>query len=300
MAKGDIGVLNIDKPSGLSSHDVVARVRRLTGVRRVGHAGTLDPLATGVLLVCLGSATRIVEYLQASAKTYQTTIRLGQTTDTYDAEGRILKTAPVPSLTPDELERALDHFRGEIAQIPPMYSALKLKGRSLHELARAGVTVERKPRRVTIYELDLDAWDPPFLTITAVCTPGTYIRSLAHDIGERLGCGGHVTALRRLASGTWRVEDAVTLEELEAAGPRWRQFVHGLSAALGMLPPLVLPEDLVYRFSVGQRFTLPNCPYAGEVRVFGPRERLVGVGRVDRETCLLAPHKVLKPVARQA
>ncbi|HEY53817.1 MAG TPA: tRNA pseudouridine(55) synthase TruB, partial [Caldilineae bacterium] len=205
MSHPPTGVLNIDKPQGHTSHDVVASVRKLTGVRRVGHAGTLDPLATGVLLVCVGPATRVADYLQKGRKIYRTTFRLGVRTDTYDAEGQILHTAPAPALDRATLDRALDAFRGDILQTPPMYSAIKHKGRALYDLARAGIQVERKARPVTIYEINIEAWHSPDLTVQITCSPGTYVRSIGHDLGEALGCGAHVRSLRRLASGTWRV-----------------------------------------------------------------------------------------------
>jgi tRNA pseudouridine55 synthase len=209
------GFLNIDKPAGPTSHDVVARVRRLSRQKRVGHAGTLDPAATGVLVVALGAATRLIEYVQdATAKRYRAVVRLGVTTTTDDAEGQITRTAPVPSLDPSELEAALAPFRGPIMQTPPMYSALHHQGRRLHELAREGVTVERAARPVTIERLDLLSWSPPLLTLDIVCGKGTYIRALARDLGEALGCGAHLQALRRTAVGAFVIADAVPLDAL--------------------------------------------------------------------------------------
>lgn len=207
------GILNLNKPRGLTSHDVVDRVRAIARQRRVGHAGTLDPLATGVLLVCLGRATRLAEYLMASPKTYRATIRLGVSTDTYDAEGQVVDQRPVTARR-EEVEKALGRFRGRILQVPPMFSAIKRDGQPLYRLARKGVTVERQPRPVEIYDLRLVEWDPPRLTVEVTCSPGTYIRSLAHDLGEALGCGAHLTALVRLASGDFRLEEAVPLEDL--------------------------------------------------------------------------------------
>ena len=288
------GVLNIDKPQGLTSHDVVARVRRLTGIRRVGHAGTLDPLATGVLLVCVGPATRFVEYLQQSKKVYETTIRLGVATDTYDAEGQVLATAPapVPDFSLEELDRALDAFRGDILQTPPMYSAIKQGGKPLYKLAREGKQVERPPRPVTIYDITLLDWRKPDLTLRITTSPGVYIRSIAHDLGQALGVGGHVLTLRRVASGTFRVEDAVALAELEAAGEDWSRYLHGLRGALSMLPAVVLTEDQSRRFRFGQRISLDNPPVtASDLRVLGPGEKFLGVGRM--KSGVLVPLKVL-------
>ncbi|HID33719.1 MAG TPA: tRNA pseudouridine(55) synthase TruB [Anaerolineae bacterium] len=286
------GVLNIDKPQGLTSHDVVARVRRLTGIRRVGHAGTLDPLATGVLLVCVGPATRFVEYLQQSKKVYETTIRLGQMTDTYDAEGQVTATAPVPDFTLEALDRALDAFRGDILQTPPMYSAIKRRGQPLYKLAREGKVVDRPPRPVTIYDITILDWRNPDLTLRISTSPGAYIRAIAHDLGQALGVGGHVLTLRRVASGAFRVEDAITLEALEAAGEDWPRYLHGLRGALSMLPAVILTEEQTWRFRHGQRIPLDNPPnVTSDLRVLGPGETFLGVGRMKKGA--LAPYKVL-------
>ena len=291
MLTGKPGVLNIDKPRGLTSHDVVARVRRLTGIRRVGHAGTLDPLATGVLLVCVGRATRIVEYLQQGQKVYETTVRLGQETDTYDAEGEIVSQKDAPDFSLEALEQALDAFRGDILQTPPMYSAIKKDGQPLYKLARAGKVVKRSPRPVHIEEIEILEWRHPDLSLRITCSPGVYIRSIAHDLGRALGVGGHVLNLRRIASGSWRVEDAVTLETLEAAGEDWPRYLHGLRAALAMLPTLVLSRELAYRFALGQHIELAQPPITNaDLRVLGPGERFIGIGRIKDD--VLSPHKV--------
>ncbi len=297
MAPQKTGVLNIDKPAGLTSHDVVAQVRRLTGTRRVGHAGTLDPLATGVLLVCVGPATRIVEHLQKGRKIYETTVRLGQTTNTYDADGHIVAETPVPDFAIADLERALEAFRGEITQVPPIYSAIKKNGQPLYKLARSGVQVEAPPRQVTIYAIDILSWQHPLLRLRISSSPGVYIRSIAHDLGQALGVGGHVATLRRVASGSWRVEDAVTLQALQAAGPEWPRYLHGLRGALSFLPPLVLPAELAYRFALGQRLALADPPsVATDLRVLGPGERFLGIGRI--ESGVLLPRKVFADPAK--
>ena len=208
-----LGFLNIDKPQGMTSHDVVSRIRRLAGLKRVGHAGTLDPLATGVLVVGLGRATRLIEYVMGRPKIYRTTVRLGQTTDSYDADGEIVSERLV-NVSDEQLEQALQQFRGEIEQIPPMFSAIKRNGQPLYKLARQGVTVERKARQVTISELVVEKREGDTVTLRIGCTTGTYIRSLAHDLGELLGCGGHVTMLRRLAVGDFSAETAPSLDIL--------------------------------------------------------------------------------------
>jgi tRNA pseudouridine55 synthase len=211
------GFLNIDKPAGLTSHDVVARVRRLARQKRVGHAGTLDPAATGVLVIALGAATRLIEYIQdATAKRYYAVVHLGVTTTTDDAEGEVISTSLVALYSPPVLESVLAQFRGPIMQVPPMYSALHHEGRRLHELAREGSVVERPARPVTIERLKLLAWERPLLTLDIVCSKGTYIRALARDLGAALGCGAHLEALRRTAVGTFLIEDAIPLAALEA------------------------------------------------------------------------------------
>ena len=224
---------------------------------------------------------------------YETTIRLGQSTTTYDAEGDIISEAPVPMMEEQALREHLRAFEGEISQVPPMFSAVKHQGRPLHRLARAGLEVERKARSITIFNIILEQWSPPDLVVRLTCSPGTYVRTLAHDLGMRLECGGHVTQLRRLASGTWHIEDAVTLPDFQTAGHDWQRYLHGLRGALSTLPSLILPADLAYRFALGQRIVLLDAPSAMELRVLDQRERLVGIGRYDAQTSLLAPHKVL-------
>ncbi len=209
------GILNIDKPAGWTSHDVVAKVRRLLGQKSVGHAGTLDPLATGVLLICVGQATRVSEYLMAGRKVYRATVRLGLETDTYDMDGAVVAERDAPELTREELVTTLDHFTGRIEQTPPAYSAIKQDGVPAHRKARRGEIVTLQPRQVTIYSIDVLAWNSPHVAFDVTCDPGTYIRSLAHDLGAWLGCGATLIELRRLQSGQFRVEDAVDLAALQ-------------------------------------------------------------------------------------
>ena len=209
------GILNIDKPQGLTSHDVVARTRRLADQRRIGHAGTLDPMATGVLVVCLGRATRIVEYVTAGLKAYRARVRFGETTDTWDADGEVVKREVVGDLTLAAIEGALPQFRGRIEQVPPMYSALKHEGVPLYRLAREGVTIARKPRAVEVYDLEVREWQRPILELDVRCSKGTYVRALAHDLGQALGVGAHLSGLIRTAVGPFRLCDAVELDTLE-------------------------------------------------------------------------------------
>jgi tRNA pseudouridine55 synthase len=203
------GLLLADKGPAVTSFQVVAHLRRALRVPKVGHGGTLDPMATGLLPILLGAATKLTEYLQRQDKEYLATVRLGVATDTLDATGNVTDERSVPPLTPDEVRAMLGRFVGEIEQVPPMYSALHAGGRRLHELARAGIAVERAPRRVRVYALDLIECAPPRLRLRVECGSGTYVRSLAADLGEALGCGGHVEALVRTRVGSLRIEDAV-------------------------------------------------------------------------------------------
>lgn len=242
------GFLNIDKPAGITSHDVVNRVRRGLKVKKAGHAGTLDPMATGVLIMGVGPATRLNEYAMASTKGYRAHVRFGATTDTYDAEGEVIQQRDASHLTREAVESALDAFRGDLMQVPPMYSAVKQGGKKLYELAREGETVERPPRPVTITGLTLVEWSAddaaaPACVLDVTCSAGTYIRSLAYDLGEALAVGAHLTGLRRTSSGSFAVQDAVALDVLLAAGD-WRSFLLPPDAVLAHMPALHLnPED---------------------------------------------------------
>lgn len=212
---GISGIVNINKPPGMTSHDVVARVRRILHTRRVGHAGTLDPLATGVLPICVGQATRIVEYLGELGKAYRATIAFGADTTTYDAEGDIVATAPIADdLTVERITELLQQCTGDILQVPPIYSAIKRNGQKLYELARQGIDVEIAPRPVHIETISIVSWNNPVLVIDVECGPGTYIRSLAHDLGIAAGAYAHLTGLVRARSGSFLLRDSITLENL--------------------------------------------------------------------------------------
>jgi tRNA pseudouridine55 synthase len=300
------GVLNLNKPRGPTSHDVVNRVRALTGIRRVGHAGTLDPLATGVLVVCVGRATRVVEYLMAGRKVYDARVRLGVTTDTYDAEGQIVAEAKEISVSRDQVETALAKFRGTITQVPPMYSAIKHKGTPLHRLARQGVEMEQvlqsKARQVEIFGLALTAWEPPNCALEMACSSGTYVRSLAHDLGEALGCGAHLTGLTRLASGKFRLEETITLEELAqaAAEDRWPDLLLPIDAALSHFPALHLDADAARRVCSGQAVEgreSEDVEKAEDVtpslaRAYGPDGTFLALVAHVPEDNVWRPHKV--------
>jgi tRNA pseudouridine55 synthase len=239
------GILNVDKPAGITSHDVVDAIRRVSGQRRVGHAGTLDPMATGVLLVCLGQATRVAEFLMRGRKRYRATVVLGSTTDTYDAEGELTSSGGRTDFEQAEIEAALAGLRGPIEQLPPVYSALKQGGEPLHRRARRGEQVQVQPRSVEIDDLRLLDWGPPALILEVTCSPGTYIRSLAHDLGQRLGSGAYLAALVRLASGHFRLEDATSLERLEEAFEHGQeeQFLLPVDEALLHWPAIVVAGE---------------------------------------------------------
>jgi tRNA pseudouridine55 synthase len=269
------GLLVIDKPLEWTSHDVVGRVRRLADERRVGHAGTLDPLATGVLLVCVGQATRLVEYLVGHDKSYETTIRLGQTTATYDAEGAVVLERPV-EVSPAEIADALNRFRGHIRQRPPVYSAVKQDGQPLYKRARRGETVEAPLREVVIHTLEFLDWRPPLLDLRVICSSGTYIRSLAHDIGEALGTGGHVAALRRTAVGDFTLDEAVALGDLTPENLAGHLLPP--ETAVRALPRLELDEDEARRITQGQHVPAdPARAMRGLRRVYGPDGRFLGI-----------------------
>ncbi len=229
----------------MTSFQVVALVKRLSGERRVGHAGTLDPLATGVLPICLGQATRDVEFLAEATKTYFAEIELGVATDTYDASGQVTQRGDPSSIDQNQLESGLTSFRGLIRQTPPMYSAVKYHGRPLYELARAGITVERKGRLAQIHRLELIDWNLPVATIEVVCGKGTYIRSLAHDLGQALGCGAHLKSLIRLKYGPFDIRDALSLPQLEGAFRRgdWPNLLYPSDFVLHHWPVVVISDE---------------------------------------------------------
>lgn len=276
------GVLNVDKPQGLTSHDVVSVVRRLAKLRRVGHAGTLDPLATGVLLLCLGRATRLVEYLMGQPKQYEAAVRLGQETNTYDAEGEVVAERPFNHISAADIANALTQFRGPIQQQPPMYSAIKKDGQPLYKFARKGQEVERPFRTVHLYHLELTAWEPPFLHLALTCSSGTYVRSLAHDVGQLLGCGGHITALRRTAIGEFMVADAVPLEALTP--DTLPDYLRPPETAVRHLPPLQLNEADTRALQMGQPVLRQSAhPDQPEIRIYDPNDEFIGIAALKDE-----------------
>ncbi len=249
------GVLVVDKPVGLTSHEVVQIIRRGTYIRRAGHTGTLDPRASGVLVVLLGPAVRLSEYVSASDKRYQAVILLGKTTDTYDADGRVLTSNPVDNITEAQFEETLQQFVGEIEQVPPPYSAIKIKGRKAYEMAREGEEFDLQPRKINVYSLELLEWAPPEAVIDVYCSSGTYIRSLANDLGKMLGCGAHLVGLRRTKSGRFTLRDAVPLRKLRESfdDGSWYQYVIPAAEALSDWPSIELTEANVDAIRHGHR-----------------------------------------------
>jgi tRNA pseudouridine55 synthase len=249
------GVLVIDKPIGLTSHDVVQIIRRGTGIRRAGHTGTLDPRASGVLVVLIGPAVRLSEYVSASDKRYQATVRMGSSTDTYDSEGTVTSRAPVDHVTEDKFFEILQTFVGEIEQVPPPYSAVKVKGKKAYEMAREGEEIELEPRKIEVYSLDILEWAPPEVVIDVYCSSGTYVRSLANDLGKSLGTGAYLIGLRRTKSGRFTLRDAVPLRKLKEAfdAGDWYRYLIPAADALGDWPMVELDADQVELVRHGHR-----------------------------------------------
>ncbi|HTE86564.1 MAG TPA: tRNA pseudouridine(55) synthase TruB [Dehalococcoidia bacterium] len=252
------GLLVLDKPQGWTSHDVVARVRRLTHERRVGHAGTLDPMATGVLVLGIGQGTRVLAYLTDSRKSYQAVVRLGQTTTTYDADGELISEASIDSVSRESIDAALDRYRGAFEQLPPIYSAIKVAGRPLYRYARAGIDVAISPRLVRVDALTVSAFNPPFLGIEIECSAGFYVRSLAHDLGQVLGCGGHLADLRRIRAGPFSEGDALSLADLEGAivSNNLPELLWSLDAPLRRQPAVILAETHARDITQGRALAL--------------------------------------------
>ncbi len=255
------GLLIVNKPVGPTSHDIVYKVRKWSGERRIGHTGTLDPMAGGVLILCLGPATRISEYLLGGDKQYRAVVRLGQTTTTYDAEGQFLEQGPV-NLTLEQIESALPKFRGTISQVPPAFSAVQVGGRRAYDMARHGETPELAPRSITIHGLDLISWQSPDLTLNVTCSAGTYIRSLAHDLGQALGCGGHLAALTRTAAGGFTLEDAHELSDVESAFKvgGGKELIRPTDHALSSWPAVRLDAAGANRIMHGNPVPMQNPP----------------------------------------
>ena len=284
------GVLLLDKPSGISSNAALQGARRLLAARRAGHTGTLDPMATGLLVLCFGEATKFAGALLDAEKAYAARVRLGERTSTGDAEGEVLERRPV-AVTAASVETALARFRGAIEQIPPMHSALKHQGRPLYAYAREGQSIERAPRRVVVHELVLERLEGPDLDLLVRCSKGTYVRTLAEDLGEALGCGGHLTALRRTAVGPFGVDDAVTLDRLAAVLESERpRALLPVEVLLRSWPRVLLAKDAETRFRQGQRVAAAAAE--PRVAVFGADGNFLGIGEIDAEGMLKAKRQL--------
>ena len=291
------GVFLLDKPQGMSSNDIMQKVKRIFQANKAGHTGALDPLATGMLPICLGEATKFSQFLLDADKRYLVTAKLGERTDTSDAEGQIVETREVKVKTP-EILTALEQFRGNILQVPTMFSALKHNGKPLYEYARQGITVEREARPITIFELNFIEYNAPYLTLEVHCSKGTYIRTLVDDLGEALGCGAHVTMLRRTAVADYPTEKMLDWNTLQAlAEPQDLSLLDALllpiDTAVAKLPALTLNESQTQSIGFGQRIKFDNLNrLQGQVRLFSHENRFLGVAVID-ENNVIRPQRLV-------
>lgn len=291
------GILILDKPAGVSSNGALQKVRWLLNSDKGGHTGSLDPLATGVLPLCFGEATKFSRYLLDADKAYEAEVRLGQTTNTGDAEGEVLETRPV-NISLEQAEAVLPQFCGDIMQVPPMYSALKQDGQPLYKLARAGEVVERKARSIHIAALELLSLEGDLLRLRVSCSKGTYIRTLAEDIGRELGCGAHVAGLRRIAAGPFDLSRSVTLDALialhdEQGSEALDRYLLPCDAGLLDWPQVTLTEHTTYYWQNGQPVRAPGAPVSGMVRVYSHQQEFIGVAEID-EDGLVAPRRLIR------
>lgn len=290
------GVLIVDKPVGKTSHDIVQVIRKGTGIRRIGHTGTLDPRASGVLVILIGPAVRLSEYLQSDIKRYEATIRLGSVSDTYDGDGLIESTGVDMDISEEQILEAMKKFVGEIEQIPPVYSALKINGRKAYKMAREGVDFEIPSRKVTVYSMDLIEYNPPEVAVDILCSSGTYVRSIANDLGQVLGCGAYLAGLRRTLSGHFSLRDAVSIPKLEASFEEgnWYQYLIPAAEALDGYEELIVDMDEESQIRHGRRIPAQNTdsPYAKAVSEQG---ELIAILELDPETSEWKPKKVLYP-----
>ncbi len=292
------GIISVDKPHGMTSMDVVRGVKRASGIKRVGHGGTLDPIATGVIPICVGQATRMMEYLVDSSKEYSGVVELGVSTDTYDSEGGVTQTSDVDHLDRGQVETALETFRGQIDQVPPMYSALKKDGKRLYELARQGIEVDRDPRTVNVYDIELVDWALPLATIRVHCGRGFYMRSLAHDLGQALSYGGHLKSLVRQRSGPFKLQDSVSLQELEESfsDGTWAAHVHSPDAVLVNLPAIIAGRQSQEMIRNGRPISVGTAdlvsPENGRCRAYTADGRFIAIMRFDAPLRQWKPEKV--------
>lgn len=281
------GILLLDKPVRLTSNDALQRVKWLYMAQKAGHTGSLDPLATGLLPICFGAATKVSAFLLDADKHYWARVRLGINTTTADAEGEVTQERPVPAISEARLLQVLDQFKGEISQLPPMFSALKHQGERLYNLARQGIEVEREPRQVTIHRLNLLSFASPEIEIEVHCSKGTYVRTLAEDIGELLGCGGHLSALRRSGVGPYSEANGLaTLDQIEALAQEERfeamdQLILPLDSALRDWPEVRLTADGAFYLKSGQAVLVPKAPTSGWVRIYDELNRFIAAGEIQ-------------------
>lgn len=287
------GLFLLDKTPDMSSNMALQKTKRLLGVKKAGHTGSLDPLASGLLPICIGRATRLSSYLLNDDKRYVVEIMLGVTTETGDSEGDILQERSVSEFTTEFLNQVLTSFLGEIEQVPPMYSALKHNGKRLYELARQGIEVERKPRQIQIHQIDLLGYRHNYLKLDVSCSKGTYIRTLAEDIGIKLGCGAHVTSLRRTEVGDLTLASAWTLKQLEALETKQlrMQCVLDADQILTGWPSIQLTGDVVFYFSRGQAIWMPKLPASGWLRIYREDNQFIGIGEITSDG-KLAPRRL--------
>lgn len=290
------GILLLDKPTALTSNAALQQVKHLYKAQKAGHTGSLDPLATGLLPICMGEATKMSAFLLDADKRYRVRCRLGQKTTTADAEGDLIAERPIDETRLADLDAVLARYRGTIAQIPPMYSAVKQGGERLYKLAREGKVVEREPREITIYALEASGRDGVFLDLDVHCSKGTYVRTLVEDIGEDLGCGAHVAQLRRLGAGPYSEEGMVTLERLETLAETGMQALDDLllplDSAVGHWPSVALDQDSAYYMKQGQAVVAPKAPTRGLVRLYDG-DRFFGVGEIQDDG-RVAPRRLFK------
>ena len=292
------GILVLDKPVGMGSNEVLQRVKHLYRARKAGHTGSLDRLASGLLPICFGEATKLSGYLLNADKHYVATFLLGVTTTTGDAEGEVVSRRDVPALSAATIDRAAARFRGEIEQIPPMHSALKHKGKRLYQLAHEGIVVERQPRRVTIHRFEVPRFDGATVEVEVLCSKGTYIRTLAEDFGEALGCGASVASLRRIGAGPFIAGDMVelaTVESMAAQGPQALDApLLPMEAAVSGWPSVRLPEGVAFYLLKGQPVQVPHSPTEGWVRIHTEHAGFIGVGEV-LDDGRIAPRRLFVP-----
>ena len=292
------GILNVDKPTGITSMDVVRRIKRASKQKRVGHGGTLDPFASGVVPICIGRATRMMEYLVNGTKRYHATIRFGVETNTYDVDGEVTAEHDASNLDLDTIRQALSRFSGVVDQVPPMFSALKKDGKRLYQMARSGIEIEREARKVRVMSIDVQDWSYPDLTLDVTCGRGFYMRSLAHDLGEALGCGGHLKDLIRTQNSAFCIDQALSLEEVENcfSDDTWRHVLHAPDVAVRSMSAIIVDKSAAKRVRNGQplpgSLRIPFDPSDEECRVYSSDGIFLALAAFDRSTGLWQSRKV--------